>query len=284
MSDGLSANLVGTEFEPTTVSWTDRDVMLYALGVGCKTDTELDFLYEGHGPLVLPTYAVIPGMKAMGSINKHVKLPIARMLHGEQGIILNRPIPPSGEFTLQGRISEIWDKGEGKAAVIGVTADCSDDEGLLFSTHSTLFLIGGGGFGGERGPSTSAVNQPPERAPDHEITDLIREDQGAIYRLSGDRVPLHIDPAFAQKAGYEKPFAHGLCTYGFIGRAVLSSLCESDPSRLKSFAGRFAQRVEFKDNVITKIWKTGPGVALVQGENQNGEIVLSQAKVEFIEN
>ena len=97
MSDGLSANLVGTEFEPTTVSWTDRDVMLYALGVGCKTDTELDFLYEGHGPLVLPTYAVIPGMKAMGSINKHVKLPIARRDNSQptysaiRGIHLTRP-------------------------------------------------------------------------------------------------------------------------------------------------------------------------------------------------
>jgi acyl dehydratase len=281
MIEGLSPDLVGTEFEPTRVSWSDRDVMLYALGVGAKIDQELEFLYEGHGPKVLPTYAVIPGMKAMGSISKFVKLPVARMLHGEQGITLHRAIPSSGNFILQGRISEVWDKGEGKAAVIGVSADCSDDNGLLFSTHSTLFVIGGGGFGGERGPSTSTVNQPPNKAPDYEVKDLIREDQGAIYRLSGDRVPLHIDPVFAQKAGYDKPFAHGLCTYGFIGRAILSAICGGEPSNLKSFSGRFAERVEFKDNIITKIWQTGPGVAIVQGENQHGKVVLSQAKVEF---
>ncbi|MBV1907463.1 MAG: MaoC family dehydratase N-terminal domain-containing protein [Pseudomonadales bacterium] len=281
MADGLSADLVGTEFAPATVSWTDRDVMLYALGVGSQTETELDFLYEGHGPKVLPTYAVIPGMKAMGSINKYVSLPIARMLHGEQGITLHRPIPPSGEFTLQGRISEIWDKGEGKAAVIGVTSDCSDSNGLLFSTHSTLFLIGGGGFGGERGPSTSKTNLPPDRAPDHEITQHIGKDQGALYRLSGDRVALHIDPEFARKAGYDKPFAHGLCTFGFVGRAALSALCGGNPAQFKSFSGRFAERVEFEDAVTTKIWVTAPGVAIVQSANQHGKVVLSQARVEF---
>lgn len=283
MAGELSADIVGIEFEPATVSWSDRDVMLYALGVGCKTDTELDFLYEGRGPKVLPTYAVIPGMKAMGSINKYVQLPIARMLHGEQGITLHRPIPASGEFTLKGRISEVWDKGKGKAGVVGVTADCSDADGLLFSTHSTLFMIGGGGFGGERGPSASKLNLPPDKVPDHEVTQHIRADQGALYRLSGDRVALHIDPEFARKAGYDKPFAHGLCTFGFVGRAVLASLCDGDPARFKSFNARFAERVEFEDDVTTKIWLTEPGVAIVQAENQDGKVVLSQSKVEFSE-
>lgn len=281
MTGKLSPELVGQNFEPTTVSWTDRDVMLYALGVGCHPKDDLDFVYEGLGPKVLPTYGVIPGMKAMGSINKYVKLPIARMLHGEQGITLHRPIPPSGEFTLQGRISEVWDKGEGKAAVIGVTSDCSDKNGLLFSNHSTLFMIGGGGFGGERGPSTSKLNLPPNKAPDHKVSYSIRSDQGALYRLSGDRVALHIDPKFAQKAGYEKPFAHGLCTFGFVGRAALASLCDGEPERMKSFSGRFADRVEFEDEVITKIWVTEPGVAIVQAENQQGTVVISQARVEY---
>ncbi|MBX3707071.1 MAG: MaoC/PaaZ C-terminal domain-containing protein [Pseudomonadales bacterium] len=275
----LSPDMVGTEFEPTTVSWNEKDVMLYALGVGARPSRDLDFIYEGRGPKVLPTFAVIPGMRAMGSINKVVELPIARMLHGEQGITLHRPLPPSGELTMTSRISEIWDKG--KAAVIGVTADFSDADGIVFSTHSTLFWIGGGGFGGQSGPSTRDLNQPPDRAPDHEVRDVTREEQGAIYRLSGDRVALHIDPEFAGKAGYDKPFMHGLCTYGFVGRAVLHELCGNDPANFVSLEGRFSERVEFEDEIITRIWVEEPGSAVVQAVTQDGKVALSQARARY---
>ena len=279
VAEVLSPDMVGVEFEPAEVSWDEKDVMLYALGVGCRPSTELDYLYEGRGPKVLPTFAVIPGMRAMGSINKVVKLPISRMLHGEQGIQLHRPIPANGRFTMKSRISEVWDKG--KAGVLGVTADFEDDDGPVFSTRSTLFWIGGGGFGGDKGPSTRNLNVPPDRDPDHLVRYMTTEEQGAIYRLSGDRVALHIDPEFVRAAGYEKPFMHGLCTYGFVGRAILHTLCDSKPERFKGMTGRFADRVEFKDEIVIKIWDESDGKAIVQAEDQEGRVVLSQAAAEY---
>jgi acyl dehydratase len=253
--------------------------MLYALGVGSKPADELEFVYEGKGPLVLPTYAVIPGMRALGNIGQAVKLKLQRLLHGEQGFELLRPLPANAQITLHSEISEIWDKD--KAAVIGVTALAEDEEGPLFKTYASLFYIGGGGFGGEPGPSTKNRNAPPDRAPDVTVEYSTLPEQGAIYRLSGDPVPLHIDPEFAAAAGYEKPFMHGLCTYGFVGRAALTSLCGGDPTRFNSMTGRFAERVQFEDTIVTNIWKTGDGEAIVQAENQDGAVVLSQAKVTY---
>ena len=279
VQETLSTDLIGVEFEPISISWNEKDTMLYALGVGAKPAEELDFLYEGRGPLVLPTYAVIPGMRALGNIGQAVKLKIQRLLHGEQGVELLRPLPASAEITLNSRISEVWDKG--KAGVIGVTAEGSDADGPLFRTHATLFYIGGGGFGGESGPSSKDKNMPPAREPDFVVEHQTREEQGALYRLSGDRVALHIDPAFAQKAGYDQPFMHGLCTYGFVGRAILSGLCGGDPARFKSISGRFAERVQFEDKIITKMWITSPGEAVLQAENQDGVVVLSQASATF---
>ena len=275
----LNADLIGTQFEPVKIAWSPKDVMLYALGVGSKPGEELNFLYEGRGPEVLPTYAVIPGMRAMGNIGKIVELDIARLLHGEQGVRIHRPLPAKAELVMTSRISEVWDKG--KAAVIGVTADFSDSEGVVFSTHSSLFYSGGGGFGGDPGPSARDLNRTPESSPDLTIGYVTREEQGALYRLSGDRVALHIDPEFAEKAGYDKPFMHGLCTFGFVGRAVLSGLCDGDPARFVSLEGRFSERVEFGDEINTRIWHAGAGEALLQAVTQDGRVVLSQARARF---
>jgi len=279
VAETLSPDLVGTKFEPVQISWTQKDTMLYALGVGSKPADELDFLYEGKGPKVLPTYAVIPGMRALGNIRQAVKLKLQRLLHGEQGIELLRPLPANADITLHSEISEVWDKG--KAGVIAVMATAEDEQGPLFKSHSSLFYLGGGGFGGEPGPSTKDKNQPPDRAPDNVVEYPTLPEQGALYRLSGDWVPLHIDPEFAKAAGYDKPFMHGLCTYGFVGRAALATLCGGDPARFKSMTGRFAERVQFEDTIVTKIWNVGDGEAIVQAENQSGDVVLSQAKITY---
>ena len=151
----------------------------------------------------------------------------------------------------------------------------------LFTTRATLFVRGAGGFGGERGPSTAGRNAPPDSAPDHVVEDVTRTEQAAIYRLSGDRNPLHIDPSFAKMAGYEEPFIHGLCTYGFVGRAIVHALCGGDPSRFLSFEARFADQVYPGDAVITKMWLVDEGQAIVQAETQRGNVVLSQAKAMF---
>ena len=266
-------------FEPVPFSWDAKDVMLYAVGVGAKPEGELEFVYEGKGPKVLPTYAVIPGMFSMGGLVSNVDIDLAMLLHGEQSITLHREIPAEGKVRVTGRISEVWDKG--KAAVIGSEGIVEDDQGLLFTTKATLFIRGAGGFGGERGPSTAGVNVPPERRPDHVIEDVTRMEQGAIYRLSGDRNPIHIDPDFARMAGFEKPFMHGLCTYGFVGRAILRALCGGDAARFGSFSARFADQVYFGDTIVTKIWVVGAGEAIVQAETQKGNVVLSQARATY---
>jgi len=279
MSKPISSDLVGLTFEPVPFKWDSKDVMLYAVGVGAKPEGELDFVYEGKGPRVLPTYAVIPGMFSMGGLVSNVEINLAMLLHGEQSITLHREIPPEGDVRITGRVAEVWDKG--KAAVIGCEGIVEDDNGPLFTTKATLFIRGAGGFGGERGPSTTGVNVVPERAPDHVIEDVTRPEQGAIYRLSGDRNPIHIDPDFAKMAGFEKPFVHGMCTYGFVGRAILRALCGGDPTRFKSFEARFADQVYFGDTIVTKIWKVKEGEAIVQAETQKGNVVLSQGRTTY---
>lgn len=280
MASALSADLVGRSFDPIETSWDAKDVMLYACGVGARPPEELDLLFEGKGPKVLPTYGVIPGMLAMGSLfSAGLDINPMMILHGEQAITLHREIPASCTARVTGRISEVWDKE--KAAVLGCEGVVEDDDGPLFTTTATLFVRGAGGFGGERGPSTAGKNAPPERAPDHVVEDVTRKEQAAIYRLSGDRNPLHIDPEFATTAGFDTPFLHGLCTYGFVGRAVLHALCGGDVGRFTSFEARFADQVYPEDTIITKIWTVSDGEAMVQAETQRGNVVLSQARATY---
>lgn len=275
----ITPDLVGTVFDPIPTSWDSRTAILYALGVGAKPEDQLEFVYEGRGPKVLPTYGVIPGMMAMGGLMGKVQFNLAMLLHGEQGITLHRELPSDAKVTTTGKITEVWDKG--KAAVIGVEGLVEDDDGPICTTHATMFIRGAGGFGGERGPSTEGKNAPPDRAPDHVVSDYVLPQQGALYRLSGDVNPIHIDPDFAKMGGFDKPFVHGLCTYGFVGRAVLKALCGGDPANFSSFDARFAERVQFEDTITTKMWIVGDGEAIVQAETQGGAIVISQARATF---
>ena len=274
----LSSDLVGLKGEPSTYSWDAKDALLYACGVGARPYEDLDFLFEGKGPKVLPTFAVIGGMAGMGVMGQLEGINPMLILHGSQAITLHREIPPEGKVTLQGELTELWDKGQ--AAVIGLTTTATDDKGPLFSATANIFARGSGGFGGERGPSTKGVNAPPERAPDHTISDETRLEQAAIYRLSGDRNPLHIDPEFAKVGGFDTPILHGLCTYGFVGRAILKALCGNDPANFKSFEARFSDVVYPGDTIITKLWVDGKE-AIVQAETQKGNVVLAGAKATF---
>ena len=279
MSKPISSDLVGLTFAPVEFSWDSKDVMLYAVGVGAKPEGELEFVFEGKGPKVVPTYAVIPGMFSMGGLVSNVEINLMMLLHGEQSITLHRELPPEANVKITGRVAEVWDKG--KAAVIGCEGLVEDEKGPLLTAKATLFIRGAGGFGGERGPSTVGKNEPPNRAPDVVVEDVTRPEQAAIYRLSGDRNPIHIDPDFAKMGGFEKPFLHGLCTFGFVGRAIVKGLCGGDPARFKSLEARFADQVYLGDKIITKMWKTGDGEAIVQAETQNGNVVLSQAKATY---
>jgi acyl dehydratase len=276
----ISPDLVGLTLPPVTRTWSARDAMLYALGVGARPAEDLDYVYEGRGPKVLPTYAVIPGGAAMSAVMRDVDMRLEMLLHGEQSVELFRPLPSEAEVTVTGRITEVWDKG--KAAVIGIESLGRDEQGDLFRTHATLFVRGAGGFGGDRGPPTGDIAPPPREA-DITVPFETRPEQGAIYRLSGDLNPIHIDPDFARSGGFAAPFLHGLCTYGVVGRAILRELCHDDPTAFRAMRGRFADRVGFGDTITTRIWRDTPGRALVQAETQDGRVVLSNAEARFTE-
>ncbi len=260
----------GIELPATTFEYEDRDVMLYAIGVGA---TELDFVFE-RNLKVLPTFAVIPAFPGLMGLTAAVDLNPVMILHGEQGIKLNKPIPVKGRLTTAGKVTGVYDKGKG--ALVVIESETKDEQGeVLFVNTAGVFVRGAGGFGGERGPG--AGNQPPDRAPDKTAEMQTLPIQAMIYRLSGDRNPLHIDPAFAKMAGYDTPILHGLCTLGHAGRAVLGAYCDNDPARMTGLEVRFSGVVFPGDSIITEMWDEGGGRIVLQAKTQRGDVVISNA-------
>jgi acyl dehydratase len=199
------------------------------------------------------------------------------IIDGGQSIALHRELPPAATVSLCSEVTAIWDKGT--SAVIEVSTTASDEAGALFTSGMTMVARGAGGFGGDRGPSAKSSNVPPVREPDDVVSYETRIEQGALYRLTGDLHPVHIDPEAAKMAGFEAPVLHGLCTYGFVGRAIVGSVCKGNPARLRLFEGRFASPVHPGDEIITRIWHENTG-AVVQADNQHGDPVLANAKAE----
>jgi len=275
----IDPSAVGQTGGPVSRKWTSKDALLYAVGVGAGTD-ELAFTTENTKDTpqrVLPTFAVIIGgggapFNKIGSFNP------AMLVHGEQGIELFGEIPAEGEIESVGKVSAIWDKGKG--AVVEMTSESrlvGQSEPLL-RTRMSAFIRGEGGFGGERGPSVAF--EAPTRKPDHEVSYATRADQALTYRLSGDRNPLHSDPSFAKMGGFDKPILHGLCTYGFTGRALLHTLCGSDPSRFKSMDARFSKPVIPGDTLTVAMWVEGK-TCTFQTRNQHGDVVIDQGRLVF---
>ena len=269
----------------TERSWTSKDVLLYAVGVGAggvdPTGFELEYTTENSSGVqqkVLPTFAVIIGGTAGGFRNIGTFNP-AMLVDGCRKITLHRDIPVEGSIRSRGRVAAVYDKGSG--AVI-VSESQSVDAGTgepLFDLRSQVFIRGEGGFGGDRGPS-GPRNTPADREADHVVTYDTRPDQALTYRLSGDRNPLHSDPEFAKLAGFPKPILHGLCTYGFTGRALLHSLAGSDPARFRTMEGRFSKPVFPGDSLTVRMWVDGEE-AVFTTETQNGDVVIDQGRCTF---
>ena len=275
----INPDAVGTTTEARERAWDSKDCLLYALGVGAgvtdPTGAELDFTTEntkGVTQRVLPTMAVV--LQAGGLNIGALGTPdLTKMLHGSQGITLHREIPTEGRLRTSGKIVGIWDKGA--AAVVDMESETvlADTGEALFTSRASMFFRGEGGWGGERGPS-AAKQGAPERDPDVSITYQTRSDQALLYRLNGDRNPLHSDPDFAARGGFPKPILHGLCTYGFTGRALLHGLCDSDPARFSSMDARFASPVMPGESLTVKMWRTGDGEAFFQSFGDDGRLVL----------
>jgi acyl dehydratase len=281
----INPDAVGTRSEPARRAWTSKDALIYALGVGAGAAdplAELEFTTENTNDKpqrALPTIAVVLGplggaFGAIGSFNP------AMLVHGEQGITLHREIPVEGELEAVSEITGIYDKGKGAVVVTESKATLVETGEPLFDTRMSAFIRGEGGWGGDRGPS-GTPNAAPEREPDHSVTVQTRHDQALIYRLSGDRNPLHSDPAFAAMGGFDRPILHGLCTYGFTGRALLHELCGSDPARFKGMDARFSSPVMPGEALTVKAWDDGDGSAIFQTCGQDGRVVIDAGRVTF---
>ena len=276
----INLDAVGVESEPGERSWDSKDCLLYALGVGAGTD-ELAFTTENSADIdqkVLPTMAVVlnamgAGMPSLGDFNP------AMLVHGEQSVELHREIPVKGTLRSTGKVEAIYDKGKGAVIVMSTSAVLADTNEPLFTNTMSVFIRGEGGWGGDRGPS-GPQNVPPERAPDHSVTYQTRQDQALLYRLSGDRNPLHSDPKFAEMGGFPKPILHGLCTYGFTGRALLHTLCDGDPARFGKMEGRFSSPVFPGEALTVNMWVDG-GSAVFQTCGGDGRGVLDAGRCTF---
>ncbi|QLL08442.1 MaoC/PaaZ C-terminal domain-containing protein [Mycobacterium vicinigordonae] len=287
----IDPKAVGATTEPQVFEWNDRDTLLYALGVGAGVD-ELAFTTENSHDIpqqVLPTYAVIccPAFAAAGKVGS---FNWAMLLHGSQTVRLHAPLPPAGKLSVVTEVVDIQDKGEGKNAVLMLRGVGTDPDGgaVVAETLTNLVIRGEGGFGGEKG-ERAAAPEFPNREPDARIDLPTREDQALIYRLSGDRNPLHSDPWFATNlAGFPRPILHGLCTYGVSGRALVSELGNGVAANITSIAARFTKPVFPGETLSTSIWKTEPGKALFRTEASGAEglgarVVLDDGEVEYID-
>ena len=274
----IDLSAVGKKLDSVTHTYSERDVILYALGVGCGTDA-LSFVYE-RDLKVLPTFAVIPSFPAMMNLGGAMDVNPAMVLHGEQRIELHGPIPTSGTVKTTPTIKAVYDKVKG--AVVVVETETLDGKGkLLFRNTSSIFVRGEGGFGGDRGPS-GARNLPPDRKPDQSMAMKTLPQQALIYRLSGDMNPLHADPDFAKMGGFDRPILHGLCTFGHAGRAVLQAYCNNDPARLRAFEVRFSGVVFPGETITTDMWQVAPDKIVLTAKTERGEVVLSGAAAELV--
>jgi acyl dehydratase len=242
-------------------SYTEKDAMLYALGLGFGQDPtradELAFVYEKNLK-VLPTFAVVLGYPGFWARDLDSGIDWVKLVAGEQALTIHRPLAPRGTVTGKTRVVDIIDKGADKGALVLSERKVVDKaSGALVATlRQTTFCRGDGGFGG---PPREAPppHKLPERAPDL-ICDLpTRPEAALVYRLSGDPNPLHADPDVAKAAGFPRPILHGLATFGIAGHALLRSLCDYDPARLTGLAGRFSAPVFPGETIRTEIWRDG---------------------------
>lgn len=257
--------LKNRKFDDVVHTYTKRDTMLYALGLGFGADPmdrgQLRFVYEA-GLKALPTMAVVLGSPGFWVKNPDSGIDWKQVLHGEQGLKVFKPLPVEGTVIGRTRIVEIIDNGPGKGALMYSEREIIDQKTgeLLASSQSTTFCRADGGFGGPSGPKKT-VHPVPERAPDLSCDIATLPQAALIYRLSGDYNPLHADPDVAKAANFKQPILHGLCTYGVAGHALLKLLCDYDPAKLKQMDVRFSSPVYPGETIRTEIWKEGQGKA-----------------------
>lgn len=282
----VTTAMVGSATALAPVAWSERDAMLYALGVGASLgapEADLQFTTENTGGVQL---VAIPSMLTVLSVGVPppalTTIDMGLMLHAEHKLELLRPLPTSGTGWMDNCIAGVEDKGAGSGAIIHNTATLyADAQGQqpIARSCSSIFIRGAGGFGGPR--NSSPAYSLPSRAPDATITYETRPEQALLYRLSGDRHRLHSDPEFARERGFPRPILHGLCTYGFACRALVEALCSGDTTRFMAMSGRFSRPVLPGEALTTQIWRQGDGEAIFRTLNPAGEPVLERGTARY---
>ena len=265
-------------------SFCEKDAILYALGVGMGRDPsdarELAFVYEKHQK-ILPTFALVLGYSAFWLRDLVPGIDWVKVVHGEQGLVLHRRIPPRGQVIGRTRILDVIDKGAAKGALIYSQRLILDQAGgeKIATLTQTTFCRGDGGFGGpERAaPPPHAI---PQRAPDAVCELPTRPDTALIYRLSGDLNPLHVDQAFAEAAGFPRPILHGLATFGVAGHALLKTMCDYAPERLVAMSGRFSAPVFPGESIRTEMWRDGTIVSFRAHVAERGVVAIDNGRAE----
>jgi acyl dehydratase len=268
-------------------SYTEKDTILYALGVGLGYDPldaeQLGFVYEKNLK-ALPTFSAVLGYPGFWVRDFPTGIDWVRSVNGEQAVTLHKPLAPQGTVIGRTRILDVIDKGAGKGALIYAERKVTDKaSGAPIATVTqTTFCRVDGGFGGPKRESPP-VHEIPERKPDI-VCDLpTRPEMAMIYRLSGDRNPLHIEPAVAKAAGFERPILHGLATFGVVGHALLKSICGYDPSRLLAFGGRFSAPVFPGETIRTEMWRDGAVISFRAHVVERSVVAMNNGRAEVRE-
>ena len=274
----VNVGMIGSTTGEIAVAWTARDAMLYALGVGAGMDDPADELHfttensEGVTLQAVPSFAcalnLVARPPALGLLDN------CRFLHAEQRFDLPAPLPTEGRGIVVNTVERVLDKGSGAIMVNRATLRAADDGRLLAETRSSIFVRGGGGFDGPRGDFDDWAL--PDRPADWAVEQATTVAQPLLYRLSGDRHPLHSDPAFARRAGFDRPILHGLCTYGIACRALVKVVAGGDAARLRGMDGRFRKPVMPGETLTTQIWRAASGRALFRTVDSAGEAVLDR--------
>ncbi|MGI8526488.1 MAG: MaoC/PaaZ C-terminal domain-containing protein [Pseudolabrys sp.] len=270
-------------------NYTGRDAILYALGLGLGQDPmsedELAFVYEKNLK-ALPTFALVLGYSPYWLRNPDSGVNWTKVVHGEQGFVLHRPVLPQGAVIGKTRVVEVIDKGEGKGALVlseRQVTDKASGEAVATLTQTT-FCRGDGGFGGPKDGTKREAPAPhpiPERAPDLTCDLTTRPEMALIYRLSGDINPLHADPEFARAAGFPRPILHGLATFGVAGHAILKTVCGYDPARLTAMKGRFSAPVYPGETIRTQMWRDGSVISFRAQVLERDVVAVNNGRAEI---
>ena len=272
----INTELVGRSYTLPEFSYSYRDTIIYALGIGAD-ESDLEFLYEKHGPKLYPSFATAGAGAGSDDLIKDLNINPMMIIHGEQRVRIHGALPPSATVETEVTVAGIYDKGSG--ALVDLELKSSVNGKLLFENVVSMFVRGEGGFGGERGPKREKA-QPPDRAPDRQVKIQTERRQALLYRLSGDWNPLHADPDMAKAAGFERPILHGLCTFGCTVRAILREVCNNDPEAIRSMAVRFVSPVLPGDILTAELWTEGKTV-FAQTKNESDAVVLSNGVFEL---